>query len=92
MPNRQGPASSCSSLAIVAALLLLHGDELAIEAAILVARGVERAGERVEALGDDGKLLDLRRIEPRRVMAVLEAGACPWRESASGSSTRPSTT
>ena len=44
----------------LAPLLLLHGDELAVEPAVLVARGVERAGERVEALGDDGKLLDLR--------------------------------
>ena len=57
----------------LAPLLLLHGDELTVEPAVLVARGVERARQRVEALGDDGKLLDLGQPESRRVMAVLEA-------------------
>ncbi len=61
----------------LAPLLLLHGDELAIEPAVLVARGVERAGERVEALGDDGKLLDLRQSEPRGVVTVLQIEHAP---------------
>ena len=57
----------------LAPLLLLHGDELAIEPAVFVARGVERAGERVEPLGDDGELLHLRQGKPRRVVTVFEA-------------------
>ena len=49
----------------LAPLLLLHGDELAVEPAIFLAGDVERLGERVEAAGDDGELLDLRRIGRR---------------------------
>ena len=41
-----------------AAFLFLHGDELAIEAAVLRARRIKRAGKRVEAISDDRELLD----------------------------------
>jgi hypothetical protein len=54
------------------ALLFLHGDELAIKTAVFVARGVERAGERVEALGDEGKFLNFWRRKPGGIVAVLE--------------------
>ena len=53
-------------------LLLLHGDELPIEAAVLIARRVEGAGKSVEAGGDDGEFLDLGCPQPRGVMAVLQ--------------------
>ena len=74
--EQAGPRLVVQLVGDVAALLLLHGDELAIEPAILVAGGVERAGQRVEALGDDGKLLHLRQRQARRVMTVLQAAAC----------------
>ena len=60
----------------VAPLLFLHRDELPVEAAILFAGDIERAGERVEAVGDDGKLLHLGRGETRCVMTVLQASPC----------------
>jgi hypothetical protein len=56
----------------LATLLLLHRDELLIEAAVLVARRIEGTGQHIEAIGDDGELLDLGRPEARGVMAVLE--------------------
>ena len=56
----------------LAPLLLLHGDQLPIQPAVLLPRHFERLGERVEAVGDDGKLLHLRRSQPRGVVTVLE--------------------
>ena len=56
----------------LAALLLLHGDQLPIEAGVLLPRHIKRFGERIEAVGDDGKLLHLWGLQTRGVMAVLE--------------------
>lgn len=43
-----------------------------VEAAVFLAGDIERLGKRVEAVGEDGKLLDLRRRQARRVMAILQ--------------------
>ncbi len=41
-------------------LFLLHGDELAVEPAIFIARGAKGAGKRVESFGENGELLHFR--------------------------------
>ncbi len=56
----------------LAALLFLHRDQLPVEPAIFLPRHIERLGQRVEAIGDDGELLHLRRLKARGIMAILE--------------------
>jgi hypothetical protein len=55
-----------------AALLLLHRDQIAIEAVILLAGGAECGGELVEAARDRADLAHLRRREAKLEVAVLE--------------------
>ena len=69
-------ASSCSILLdspdiptlvlSVAALVVLGGDQPPVERGVLGARRLERAGERVESVGDRG---ELARLGPRQAHA-----------------------
>jgi hypothetical protein len=54
-PEQAGTGFVMQLVGNVAPLLFLHRDELPVEAAVFLAGDIERAGERVEAAGDDSQ-------------------------------------
>lgn len=57
-----------------ATFVVLRGDQPLVQSQILGAGGVERLRQRVEALGDGGKLLRRRPRQPHPVIALLQIG------------------